>query len=81
MSNRFTSELRSDLEDERRAVDIFYKTETIASVYYEKGIDKLEVEIPPRSESAPRLFFPLKDFVDTLEKAKKLATQYTREDE
>lgn len=55
--------------------EILYGLEKIAIVKYQNETRYLEIEILPRSEDAPRLFFPLKDFRESLEKAKMLAVQ------
>jgi len=78
MNKKFSIEMCGDLDFEGMAIDITYNKETIASINYDKGIDNIEIEIPPKSE---KFVFFLDDFFLVLEKAKKLAIKCAREDE
>jgi len=78
MNKQFSIELSSDLDFEGMIIDVIYDTEPIASINYEKGLNKMEIELHPTSEN---LLFPLNDFFLALEKAKKLAIKCAKEDE
>ena len=78
MNKQFSIELSSNLDFEGMVVDILYDMKPIASINYEKGLNKMEVELYSISEN---LLFPLNDFFLVLEKAKKLAIKCAKEDE
>ena len=78
MNKKLSIELCGDLDFEGMVIDVTYNKETIASINYEKGIDNMEIEIPPKPEN---FVFPLDDFLLILEKAKKLAIKCAKEDE
>lgn len=61
-------------------VDICFDDQTIAMINYDKSIDHLEIEILLQEDASSNLVFPLKDFLDVLERAKKLAIQCAEED-
>jgi len=78
MNKEFSIEMCGDLDFEGMVIDVTYNKETVASINYEKGIDNIEIEIPPKPE---KFVFPLDDFFVALEKAKKLAIKCAKEDE
>jgi hypothetical protein len=61
-------------------IDINYDSLTIASINYDKGIDNMEIEFPSFGNNTQKLTFPLQDFLNVLEKAKKLTIQCAEED-
>lgn len=79
--NEFVLELCSDLAYEGMVVDVCYGIDSIVSLNYDKGIDHLEIELLAWPEDAPRLAFPLDDFLEALQKAKSLAIRCAKEDE
>ncbi len=80
MNKAFSIELCSDLDLEGMAIYINYNMQTIASINYDKGIDKMEMEIFPFGQGKDRMIFPVDDFIIALEKAKKLALKCAEED-
>ena len=78
MKKKFSIELSSDLDFEGMVVDISYDMQPIASLNYEKGIEKIEIEMQP---NARKLAFPIEEFFHILHKAKELAVKCAKEDE
>jgi len=81
MNDKFTIELCSDLDFEGMVVDISFSNQIIAMLNYEKGINNIEIEIFSSTDSSVKRVFLLKDFVNALESAKKLAIKCAKEDE
>jgi len=81
MNKKFSIELCSDLDVEGMVVDISYDMTTIASVNYEKGVDKMEIALLPFDNEVTAFKFPLQDFILVLEKAKNLAIQCAKDDQ
>lgn len=81
MKKTFLIETCSDLNYEGMVVDITFDNQRIAMINYDKGIDNLEIEILPFGEEQSKCVFPLKDFLEILEKAKEIAIQCAKEDE
>lgn len=80
MKNRFTIELISDLDFEGMVVEISLGNQVIAQLNYDKGIDKIEMELC--SELAePNLIFPLSEFSHALERAKDILIRCYNEDQ
>jgi hypothetical protein len=77
---KFSIQLCSDLDYEGMVVDLCYDAEIIASINYDKGIDRMEVEFFRFGKADHEVKFPLKDFLETLDEAKKLALQCAEED-
>ncbi len=67
----------SDLDYEGMVITINHDMESIASLNYDKGIDKLEVTIHPLQKG---ISFLLSDFLEVVEKAKHLAIKCAEED-
>ena len=72
MEKRLTIELSSNLDFEGMVVNICSNMMTIASINYDKGIDKMEIEFFPFGNPNEKTILPLEDFVDVLKKAKQL---------
>lgn len=81
MKKTFLIETCSDLNYEGMVVDITFDNQRIAMINYDKGIDNLEIEILPSGDEPSECVFPLKDFLEILEKAKEIAIQCAKEDE
>lgn len=81
MSKGFHTKLCSDVDYEGMVIDIYFDDERISSLNYDKGIDNLEIEILWGTKDTPRRIFPLNEFFEILEKAKKLALKCAKEDE
>lgn len=80
MNKKFTIEACSDCDFEGMVVDVCYDMETIASINYDKGIDNLEIRLSDSLYTKGNIGFPLEIFLQVLEKAKKIATRYAKED-
>lgn len=78
--NKFLLELSSDLDYDGMVVEISYDKQTVARLNYDKGIDRIEIEIITNIENSIPLIFPLQDFLEILEKAKKLILKCAEED-
>ena len=78
MNKQFTIEMCGDVNFEGMVIDISYNRETIASINYEKGIDRIEIEVFPAQNE--KFIFPIDDFVRVLEKARTLAVKCAKED-
>ena len=50
-------------------------------INYDNGIDNMEIEIISCEDESSRCLFPMKDFLEILEKAKAIAIQCAKEDE
>jgi hypothetical protein len=81
MKKTFLIETCSDLNYEGMVVDITFDNQRIAMINYDKGIDNLEIEILPSEDEPSECVFPLKDFLEILEKAKEITIQCAKEDE
>lgn len=81
MFKGFNTKLCSDVDYEGMVIDICFNDERIASLNYDKGTDNLEIEILWGTKESPRRIFPLDDFYEILEKAKKIALRCAKEDE
>lgn len=80
MNRKFVLELISDLDFEGMVVEISFENQSVARLNYDKGIDKIEMEMIFQNENMNNLIFPLDDFFLILEKAKKLLIKCYRED-
>ena len=78
---KFWIELCSDLDFEGMVVDVSYNMQTVASINYDKGVEKMEVEMFPFGNDSQKTILPLQEFLDVLEKAKQLAIRCSKEDE
>lgn len=78
MNSKLAVELFGDLDFEGMVINVTCSKETIASINYEKGIDKMEIKISAKHDNS---IFPLDDFLLILEKAKQLALKCAKEDE
>ena len=76
--HEFSLEVCSDLDYKGMVIDISYNMQTIASINYDKGVDHLEIQMMPFGDQ--KATFPLKEFLEVLEKAKKLAIQCAQDD-
>ena len=81
MTKGFTLELKGALDFEGMVIDICFDNQHIATGTYDKGIDKIEVEILAGSEGLVRKSFPLDGFINIRESSKKLAIQCAKEDD
>ncbi|HEV3270004.1 MAG TPA: hypothetical protein VGZ69_05080 [Candidatus Rhabdochlamydia sp.] len=81
MNKKFIIELSSDLDFEGMVVNICFGNQEVAMLNYDKGINNIEIQIPSQNEESQRFIFPLQDFLNVLEKAKKLVIQCAKEDE
>ena len=77
MTKKFSITLCSELDFEGMVVEVCFDNQVIATCNYEKGIDNIEIQILPQNQEC---IFPLQDFLNVLEKAKKLVMQYAEED-
>lgn len=69
--SEFSIRICSDLDYEEMVADICYLGTTVAIVTQEKGVNKMEIEIyRPHDEQIP-LKFPLDDFIEAIQLAKK----------
>lgn len=73
MNNNFNLEICSDLDYEGMVVDISYKNDLVATLYSENGI---EIKLYPIQEEY--LKFSYEEFLDILEKAKKLLIELNK---
>ena len=73
----FCTKICGDVDLEGMVILVCYDDQIISEINYEKGIDNMEIEIIPSQE----FIFPLQDFLNVLEKAKKLVIQCAKEDE
>lgn len=80
VSKRFCIKLCSDVDFEGMVLDICFDDQPIAMVNYDKGINKIEIEVLSKRESSFNPIFYLQDFIDILEEAKILAIQCAEED-
>ncbi len=78
---KFNIELSSDLDFEGMVVNICFSNQEVAMLNYEKGIDNIEIQILSQNEDSQECIFPLQNFLNVLEKAKKLVIQCAKEDE
>jgi len=76
MKNRFSIELVSDLDFEGLVVDISIENQVIARLNYDKGIDKIEMELIPLSTP---FAFPLAEFFETLERVKTILFECSKD--
>lgn len=81
MNSRFLIEICSDVDFEGMVVDVSYDMQTIASINYDKGVNSMEIEIAPYSNGDKKTVFPLTDFLEVLERAKKIALRCAQEDQ
>jgi hypothetical protein len=79
MKNKLTIDLSSNLDYEGMVVDINYNMTTIASINYDKGIDKIEIEFFPLELQNQKMALPLEDFIEVVEKAKQIAIKCAKE--
>ncbi len=80
MNEKFSIELCSDVDFEGMVVDISYNMQTVASINYDKGVNRMEIKMIPFGCDARGLIFPLQDFMAILEKAKQIAIRCAEED-
>ena len=80
MNNKFSLEVVGDVDLEGMAIDVCYNDLAIASVNYENGIENIEIEIFSSHGEILGKHFNLQDFINILEKAKKLSIQCYEED-
>jgi len=81
VTNRgFFTKLCGDIDFEGMVIDICYDDQLIASVNYDKGVDKIEIEVIKQKEAISSRFFPLDQFIKILEEAKSLAIRCANED-
>ena len=80
MEKKLTIEMCSDLDFEGMVIDVRYDTHPIASINYDKGINNMEVEFCLFGGDFQKITLPLQDFLDVMEKAKKLALKCAEED-
>lgn len=78
MNNNFSIKILGDVAFDGMVIIICYDNQNIAEINYEKGIDHMEIEIMHIKEN---LMFPLDDFMNAIEKAKKIAIKCAKEDE
>ncbi len=76
----FKIRICSDLDYEGMVVDIVYKNNTIATLNQDKGIESIEIKLYSTQKESS-LEFSYKDFVDTLEKAKKILIELNKKNE
>ena len=74
----FKFRICSDLDYEGMVVDIVYKNSTFAILNQDKGIENTEIKLfPPITDECWN--FSYNEFIETLEKAKKLLIQINKE--
>ncbi|HPE84680.1 MAG TPA: hypothetical protein PLO43_00680 [Chlamydiales bacterium] len=71
----------SDVNLKGMLILVCHDDQLIAEVNYEKGIEKIEIEIIPSQEDLSDRIFSLKDFLKVLEEARQLAIKCAKEDE
>jgi hypothetical protein len=81
IDKKFHIKLCSDLDFEGMVVDICFGDQEVAMLNYDKGINNIEIQLPLQNKESQSLIFPLQDFLNALEKAKKLVIQCAKEDE
>lgn len=74
-------ELISDLDFEGMIVEISFENQSVVRLNYDRGIDRIEMEMDLRNVDVNGLIFPLDDFFFALKKAKKLLVKCYREDQ
>lgn len=72
MSSKFTIELCSYCSFEEMVVDVSWGNDTVAMLCFAKGPEKIEIEIYPPPEDRPCWEFPLKEYLEVLEEAKRV---------
>ncbi|MFA6119336.1 MAG: hypothetical protein WC688_05415 [Parachlamydiales bacterium] len=80
MNKNFNLEICSDLNYEGLVVDISYKNDLIATLNQDKDIDNIEIKLYS-IKVGTSLKLSYKDFVDVLEKAKKLLIEINKKNE
>ena len=78
MNNEFIIELSSDLNFEGMVIEITFRNRMTARLNYDKGINNVEMEIICSSKE---IVLPMQDFLNALEKAKKLVHKCFHEDQ
>ncbi|MGB7128287.1 MAG: hypothetical protein WBD50_04260 [Candidatus Rhabdochlamydia sp.] len=81
INKKFRITLCSDLDFEGMVIDVCFDNQPVAILNYEKGIDNIEIQILSQNTDSQECIFPLQDFLNVLEKAKKLVIQCAKEDE
>ena len=77
----FCTKILGDIDLEGMVILVCYDDQVIAEVNYEKGIDKMEIEIISSQEGFPKRVFSLDGFFKILEEARLLAMKCAKEDE
>lgn len=76
MDNNFKLEICSDLEYEGMIVDILYKNDLIATLNQDMGMENIVIKLFQIQNEF--LNFSYKDFLEILEKAKKLLIEINK---
>ena len=76
----FSLALCSDLSFEGMVVDLKFNDHPVAIANYEKGADNIEIEISPSSQEKGEWTFPLDEFINVLNEAKKILEKCAEED-
>lgn len=80
MNDEFIIEVCGDLDFEGMTIQLTYNMQLVAMVNYDKGIDKIEIELFPDYEEVKASRVPFNGFLEVLEKAKKIAIRCEKED-
>lgn len=80
MNKKFAIEISSDLDYEEMIAHICYENHTVAIVTQEKGLENMEIEILTPKGEIETWVFPLNDFLNALQFAKKKLTEMQKID-
>jgi len=77
----FSTKILGDVDLEGMVILVCYDDQIVAEINYEKGIDKIEIEIVSSMEGYPKRIFSLDGFFKALDEAKQVAIKCAKEDE
>lgn len=79
--NKLCTKILSDIDLEGMLILICFEDQILAEINYEKGIDKMEIEIIPPKEVSFQYKYSLEDFLQILDDAKQLAIECYQADQ
>ncbi len=79
MNENFRIELVSDLDCEGMVVDVSFKDKMVFRLNYDEGIDRIEMTMIGFMQQS-EILFPLQDFLEAIERAKKILIKCFEED-
>ena len=78
MNNSFSIRMCSDLDYEEMVADICWGNDTVALISQENGTENMEIEIYQPLENMSSWKFPLDEFVNIVQAAKKRLIEMNR---